>query len=167
MTSLTCCGRIIVQKTELKTTTIMEDVMNTKQLAITAMMLFVATEASFAQSFYPKLKKYSSADKQRIEKIYASTLASDNKGVVESALTIAIKMKLDLPEDEFPMLSAKIERLMSLSTTPSIRYKAFIASAVFSHPDQFRNIIAQQYDNPADLFDVLAGESGQITLSEK
>ena len=102
-------------------------------MILAAMMLFAATNLSYAQLFFPVLGKYTPAEKERIDKLIAISLNSWNRGVVESALAIATMIKVDLPTDEFPMIRAKIENLANSSTVPAIRYKACIAKAVAAH----------------------------------
>ncbi len=83
MTSLTCGGRIMIQATQQRTTTLQEDVMNKKQFALVATLVVATTNFSYAQFFFPELGKYSPAEKERIEKNYAVSLASRNRCLVE------------------------------------------------------------------------------------
>ncbi len=50
--------------------------MNKKQMVLAALMIFAITNLSQAQTFFPVLKNYSAADKERLDKIYATGLSS-------------------------------------------------------------------------------------------
>ena len=66
MTSLTSCGRIMYQSMKHNSTTFQEDVMNKKQMLLATLMIFATANLSQAQTFYPVLKKYSAAYKERV-----------------------------------------------------------------------------------------------------
>jgi hypothetical protein len=167
MTSLTCGGRIMFQSTKQRTTTIQEDVMNKKQMILAAMMLFAATNLSYAQFFFPVLGKYTPAEKERMDKLFAISLNSGNRGVVESALAIATMIKMDLPTDELPMIRAKIENLSNSSRVPAIRYKACFAKAVFANPAKFKQEVVRQYNDSDEFFSAMDGTFNQTMLSSK
>ena len=118
--------------------------MNKKQIILTAIMMFAVTNLSHAQLFFPALEKYSAAEKERLDRNYAASLMSANKGVVESALAIITMIKLDMPNEELPILRAKIENLATFSMVPAIRYKACLARAVFDNPAKFKQKGLQQ-----------------------
>jgi hypothetical protein len=167
MTSLTCGGRIMIQLTKHQTTITQEDVMNKKQIILAAIMLFAATNFSFSQSFFPALGKLSPAQILRIDKSYAAALASENRGIVESALAIVTMIKLDQPAIELPTLRTKIENLASYSRTPSIRYKACLAGGVFADPAKFKQASVHQNSDPDEFFSSIDGKADQTSLSLK
>lgn len=141
--------------------------MNTKQMMLAALMIGATINLSQAQSFYPVLKNFSAAEKERMDKIYAVSLSSTHSHLVESALTIVTMMKLDLPADEFPMVSDKITYLAAHSEVPMIRYRACLAEAVFAHPELFKEIVVSRYNDPEELFSALAGGTTKTILSSK
>jgi len=167
MTSLTSCGRIMYQSTKHKSTTLQEDVMNKKQMVLAAMMIFAIANLSEAQTFYPALKKYSTADKERLEKTYAVALSSGHKGFIEAALAIVTMIKLDLPADEFPMIRKEIDYLAAHSTTPMIRYRACLAGAVFDNPAMFIVEAAYHYSDADAFFSALDNRTTNTLLSSK
>jgi hypothetical protein len=167
MTSLTGCGRIMYQSMKHKSTSLQEDVMNKKQTILAVLMIFALTNLSQAQTFFPVLKKYSAADKERIDQNYVISLNSNNHSIVESALAVVTMLKLDLPADEFPMVSDRIEYLASHGDTPMIRYRASLACAVFANPDLFKEQAALQYNDTNTLFSALADGSDKPILSSK
>ena len=167
MTSLTSCGRNMYQSTKHNSATLQEDVMNKKQMVLAALMIFGIANLSQAQTFYPVLKKYSAADKERVEKIYAAALSSEHNGFILSALSIVTMMKLDLPADDFPMIREKIEHLAVHSTIPLIRYRACLAGAVFDNPAMFIVEAVQQYSDSDAFFNALENRTTNPLLSSK
>jgi hypothetical protein len=165
MTSLTCCGRIIIQLTKQQTTTIKEDVMNKKQVILAAALIFAATNFSNAQFFYPVLAKFSPAKMEQIDKGYSITLESNHECIVEAALAIVTMTKLDLPSNEFPKIKAKVDELVTTGATPVIRYKAYLASAVFTNPLIFKQESTRNYNNRNELFGALAERLNYSLLS--
>jgi hypothetical protein len=147
--------------------TIQEDVMNKKLITLTAMMMFATAGLSYSQSFSPALEKMSRIQLESMEKNYVADLSSDNKGLVESTLAIVTMVKLGMPENEFNLIRAKIEELKSLSATPSIRYMAFLAGAVFSDPAKFKQLVGLNHVDTNKFFSAINTGSGQTILSEK
>ncbi len=68
------------------------------------------------------------------EENYAAGLASDNDGLVESSLYYAVRMRLAFPERTFTALQSAVDRLVKCGRTHCIRYKASLASTIFSSP---------------------------------
>ena len=101
MTSLTFGGRSIYQVMKQQPTNLQEDVMNKKQMVLVVLMLGAITTLSHAQTFFPVLKNFSAADKERVDKGYAFALSADNIGLNESALAVVAMVKLDLPAENF------------------------------------------------------------------
>ena len=139
--------------------------MNKKQIVLAALMIGATINLSQAQSFYPLLKEYSAAKKERVDKVFSTSLGSGHNGFIESTLTIVTKMKLDLPDDEFPLIKNEIDNLVVNGTTPVIRYKAYLAAAVFANPTMFKGEAAHQYSNPEAFFSELAERMTKTLLS--
>jgi hypothetical protein len=167
MTSLTCCGRIMYQSMKHKSTTFQEDVMNKKQMVMAALMLAAGTSLSQAQTFYPVLKNYSAADKERMDKSFANSLSFTNNGLVASALVIVTMIKLDLPEDEFPLIRDKINYLAAHGATPLIRYRACLAGAVFDNPELYKEAAERQSSDPSAFFSALDHRTSDSILSSQ
>jgi hypothetical protein len=164
MTSLTCGGRIIIQPMKQLSTPIKEDVMNKKQVTLAAAILLAATNISYAQFFYPVLEKITPEKKEKIDRNYSITLESDHQCVVEAALAVVTMVKLDLPSDELPRLRIKIDNLVTSGATPVIRYKAYLASAVFTNPAMFKQEGSLHYNDSNELFAALAERLRQTLL---
>jgi hypothetical protein len=153
------------QSMKHKSTTLQEDVMNKKQMVLAALMIFAITDLSQAQTFYPVLKNFSAADKERMDKTYAHSLSFTNNGLIESALAVVTMIKLDLPADEFPMIMDKIDYIANNGATPVIRSKAFLARIVFANPAMFKEEAAHQYSDPNAFFSALADRMTKTLLS--
>jgi hypothetical protein len=150
-----------------KPTNLQEDVMNKKQMVLVALMIGALATLTQAQTFFPVLKNFSAADKERVDKSYAIALSEDNNGLNESALAVAAMVKLDLPADEFPMIKKEIDRLVTAGATPVIRYKAYLAEAVFANPLMFQEAAARQYSDRDVFFSALAERMTKVLLSSR
>jgi hypothetical protein len=139
--------------------------MNKKQMVLAALMLGALTNLSQAQTFFPVLKNFSAADKERVDKSYAISLSSDNNGLNESALAVVAMVKLDLPAEQFSRIKEEIDRLVTNGATPVIRYKAYLAEAVFANPAMFKDVAARQYTNRDAFFGALAEKMTKTLLS--
>ena len=141
--------------------------MNKKQIILAAAMLIAATNFSYAQLFFPSVVNFSSAKKEFIDRSYSANLSSEYTGIVESTLAVVTMVKLDLPADELPLLRAKIKDLVTSGTTPVIRYKAYLAGAVFSNPTMFQRESSRSYSTPDEFFHALAETLSQTLFSSR
>jgi hypothetical protein len=125
-----------------------EDTMKTKQMLLAALMMFAAAEFVHAQTLYPALKKCTAEARVRIDRNFGRALSLENEGVVESALSLVTKMKLDLPGEEFPIVLSRVRYLAANSKVPKLRYMACLAEAVFYHPERYKDApIGDRSDN--------------------
>jgi hypothetical protein len=141
--------------------------MNKKQMVLAALMVGAITTLSQAQTFFPVLKNFSAAGKERIDKNYAFALRVDNDGINESALAVVAMVKLDLPADEFSMIKGEIDLLVTNGATPMIRYRAYLVKAVFANPAMFKEEAARQYSDRDEFFSALAGKMAKVLLSSR
>ena len=141
--------------------------MNKKQMVLAALMIGAISTFSQAQTFYPADQKFTPAQKERVDKNYAYTLSFTNDGLIESALAVVTMVKLDLPADEFSEIKDKIDRLATKGETPVIRYKAYLAEAVFTNPAMFKEEAERQYSDSDAFFTALAGRMTKTLLSSR
>jgi hypothetical protein len=141
--------------------------MNKKQLVLVALMIVGITGLLQAQSFFPALKNFSATEKERLDNAYAISLSSENNGTVEAALAVVAMIKLDVPTDEFPKIRENIEYLKNHGATPMIRYRAFLAGAVFDNPAKFKGEFVEQYADSNDFFSSLDNSTNKPLLSTK
>jgi hypothetical protein len=134
--------------------------MNKEQIVLAVVIICVITNLSQAQTFFPVLKKYSSADKARADNIYSDCLRSNHSEIIEGTLSIVFMMKLDVPSDKFPKIKDQID-----GATPVVRYKAYLARAVFANHAMFKEEAAHQYSNPETFFSALAERMTKTFLS--
>lgn len=139
--------------------------MNKKHLVLAALMIFAMSSLLQAQYFYPVLKKYTASGKERVDRAYADCLSTRHNGIVEEALAIVTMMKLDLPADEFPRIKGEIDDLAAYGATPVIRYKAYLAEAVFADPAIFKEEASHQYGDRDALFRALADRIAKTLLT--
>ena len=139
--------------------------MNKKQMVLAALMIGALTNLSQAQTFFPVLKNISAADKERVDKSYAASLSAENNGLNESALAVAAMVKLDLPAENFSMIKGEIDRLVTNGATPVIRYKAYLAKAVFANPAMFKEEATHQYSDRDAFFSAIAERLIKTLLS--
>jgi hypothetical protein len=141
--------------------------MKKNQLVLAALMIGVMVTLTQAQMFYPVLQKFTHADKERIDKGYSFALASNHNGIIETSLAIVTMVKLDMPTSEFPKVKDEIDNLAIKGETPSIRYKAYLAGAVFANPAMFKEVTGHQYSNSDALFSAVADKMTKTLLSSR
>jgi hypothetical protein len=144
-----------------------EDVMNKTQMVLVALMIGAISTFSQAQTFFPVDQKFSPAEKERVDKNYAHSLSYTNEGILESALAVVTMMKLDLPAAEFSRTKDELDRLAMDGTTPVIRYKAYLAEAVFANPAMFKEETARQYRDEDAFFSALAQRMTKTLLTSR
>ncbi|MGE5313156.1 MAG: hypothetical protein ACM3Q4_00520 [Acidobacteriota bacterium] len=127
--------------------------MNTKHLVLAAVMIAVTAVPSMAQGRHSS--GFSDAQMDRIEKNYAYALGMENKGVVEEALAIMTRFKLERPDEKLPKVMKEVRHLATHSKFPIIRYKACLAEAVFDHPALFEDIATRSYSDSKAFFNAL------------
>ena len=142
-----------------------------KRVAVTtmAMVLMAVMTAAAQPGYFSTLETHQKADLEKISCRYAECLRTgnpgDNVGVIESALGHAVRMKLFIPEVKCPGLRQEISSLAVFGTTPSIRYKAYLASLVYDSPTLFKNEASRQYRDSEELFNAVAGRLQVALLS--
>jgi hypothetical protein len=141
--------------------------MKKNQLLLVALMISVIATLTQAQTFYPALKKFTSADKERIDKSYAAALMSNHNGIIGTSLAIVTMVKLDMPSIEFSNVKEEIDNLAIKGTTPSIRYKAYLAGAVFTNPAMFKEVTDHRYSDADALFSAVADKMTKTLLSSR
>lgn len=87
---------------------------------------------------------------------FENALKTDNPGLVESAIFLAVKFKLFYPEQNTDGLVKEIDRLVKEGQTKSIRYKAYLASEFMKHGDLMANIEKEDYKDGDQFFKLLA-----------
>jgi hypothetical protein len=109
--------------------------MNTR---ITVLTITLLIAISFGLGSEPK-KKFATLE-QKVEaakKNYFVGLRSDNEGLVSSCIKLIAKMKLQVPSTDVDVLKEELYELSIEHPSATVRYKAYLASAVCEDPMWF------------------------------
>jgi hypothetical protein len=141
--------------------------MKTKQIVIAAMLILTTLSFSHAQTKHSAHKQFTDAEMAQIDMRYARALSHSNDGVVESALAAVTLLKLDLPENEFPMSLKQVSYLSTHSDTPKIRYRASLAEAVFWAPEKYKLTAPRLHHDADEFFSALEDATTTQIMSSK
>jgi hypothetical protein len=117
-----------------------------------AMVLVAAMTAEAQPGYFSTLEKHRLTNLEKVVCRYVDALKSENAGVKESALSHLVRMKLFVPELRCPNAEQEIAALAIKGETPTIRYKAYLASLVFDMPQVFATEKIRNFEDPEHLF---------------
>ncbi|MCC6396877.1 MAG: hypothetical protein IT282_07640 [Bacteroidetes bacterium] len=137
-----------------------------RMIAVAAATLLAAATTMSQDAYFSSETRHKSANLANAEKRYVLSLKESNEGVVQSALAHIVHMKLMVPTAEFRSAEAEVKALSATSDSPTIRYKAYLASLVFENPELFRSGSGIAYDSPEELFASVASRV-QVSLLGK
>lgn len=83
---------------------------------------------------------------------YFAALNRDNSGLIESAITNIMIMKLYFPDRNYDKVIEKLTELVTEGSTKLIRYKAFITCNYLKHPERFNWIKKGKLSEIKDFF---------------
>ena len=133
--------------------------MKANAMMFAAVLLAASASPATAQSSGDVARKHPAAADRfgtsevcRIEKNYVAALASENDGVVESAIAQSVRMKWALPSAQLEGMRESLGKLATDGRTPVIRYKAELAGLVYDAPSIFSAESGQNYTWDEDLF---------------
>jgi hypothetical protein len=118
-------------------------------------------------AYFSDIVTIQKADYSKLEKKYASTLSSENLGVVESGLAHIAMFKLMYPVKEFSVLEQAVKDVAAKNPSPEIRYKAYLVMSLFKNPAQFASQACSNYNSPDDLFGALATRIHDVIVSNE
>ncbi len=95
---------------------------------------------------------------------FESGLRSANDGVVESTLSHVLWLRLVRPDVNLAQLEDEIATLISSGRTPSIRYRASLASMVLDSPALFKGMADKSYETANELFARVSATAEQTLL---
>ena len=127
-------------------------------LIVATLVLTAGVQRLNAQSYFSDVVSCQAADLKKAEKNYLACLDSPNDGVLESGLAHIAMMKIFFPASAFPTLEQKVAELSVAGRTPTIRYKAYLTSAVFENPTAFALVAMAGYEDGEQLFKSLAAQ---------
>ena len=118
-----------------------------------------------AKTLDPTAAKLHSMNIGWVDKGYSASLQSDNRGVVEAAIAYVVRLKLVSPETDFERIKSQLDVLKGSGETVSIRYRAYVADAVFEHSNMFKGVDPARYEHAEELFNALATRMQEAFLS--
>ena len=95
---------------------------------------------------------------------YAVALQSDCDGVVESAIAHTTLLRMVAQQLDMGKIHSILVNLSEQGRTPAIRYKAYLATAVFDDPARFENTARRMYEDCDDFFAVVASQVHKTLL---
>ena len=130
-----------------------------RAVSMKSMVVFLALVFS-ASVFAQGPKK----DEQYINKVkscFINTLNSDYNSIVESSIFITMDLKSRYPSENYDELIDKLNELAVEGKTPTIRYKAQLASLYFNYQNLFADIKFTDKENPEQYFQQISEKLGQ------
>ena len=142
-----------------------------KHITIAAVIIAAAVHfAAFAQTpsdnsavRAPKYDYKSNAAKIN----YLTALRSENAGLSESSMMQTAEIKMLYPSVNFDEIKSVTDSLAVNGSTPSIRYKAYLASNVLNNPGWFAKKAYSTDENPDQFFASIAGQLQELVLGSR
>jgi hypothetical protein len=132
--------------------------------AMIVLLLFAFSTALFAQE--PKTEK----TQKFVEKAamnFVSSMESECIGVVESSIFLSMELKDKFPESNYNNLIDELNNLAASGKTPTIRYKAQLASLYYNYYPMFSDLKIVDKENPDKYFKQIADRLEQPTVAVK
>lgn len=123
-------------------------------IVMTAMMAVVFTSGLMAQTYSPSNNLKAESGKKN----YMMGLRSSNQGLSESAMMQVAKIKMIAPTARFEDVKNVIDSLSVNGDTPSVRYKAYLASNVCENPTWFAKKAYTEYQDNDEFFASVAAQ---------
>jgi len=113
---------------------------------------------------YGTVYSYEPSYLRRAEMNYAAALHSDCDGVVESAIAHTTMLRIVARWLDMSRVHSALVDLADNGRTPVIRYKAFLATAVFDNPAKFENTLMVKYTDSDQFFNAVASQVHKTLL---
>jgi hypothetical protein len=117
------------------------------------------------QPYFSGDARYHAVDIGAVERNLTENLRSENDGVIGSSIAHLVRMKLAYRNRHFPRAEQALRTLVTGGRTMAIRYKAYLASAVFDEPQAADVKECWACTSPDALFAVLAARLQAAALS--
>jgi hypothetical protein len=95
---------------------------------------------------------------------YAAALHSDCDGVVESAIAHSTLLRIVAQHLDMSQIHSELADLADKGRTSAIRYRAYLATAVFDSPARFENTVKVKYMDSDQFFSVVASQVHKTLL---
>ncbi|MCB9058852.1 MAG: hypothetical protein H6627_09815 [Calditrichae bacterium] len=96
---------------------------------------------------------------------YMMGLNHHNNGVIESAITNVMLLKLYHPEKDFSDIAEKLDALTIENPDKMIRLKAFIAANYIKHPERFNWIEKGDYEDAVAFFEMYSAKLKEMNYN--
>jgi hypothetical protein len=140
-----------------------------KTYTIILALVLIATSTTHSQDktirYFGGAERYRYMNTTVVDQRYLASLNNSNDGVVESALAHIARLKLEVPVSSDEFLSTRVADIAKTSSSPEIRYKAFLTGTVLNNPELFHTMELGQYDSPDELFAALASRLSEYYTS--
>lgn len=120
-----------------------------------------------APSVFAEFRSYQECNLARYEKNFVGSLEYPAHCIVEAGLAQVAMLKLAQPQTECKTLKRKVDELAIHGETPAIRYKAYLTSIIFEHPELFVYEKYGSYESGDQLFTALAQRMQKEALAVK
>ena len=141
----------------------MEVVMKKHTMVIAAMMAAVFTSGMMAQTTNSSVASRTEKGKKN----YIMGLRSSNQGLAESSMMQSAKVIMTVPVARYEDVKNVIDSLSVYGGSPSIRYKAYLASSVFENPTWFAKKAYTAYEDTDEFFAAVAAQLQERILGSR
>jgi hypothetical protein len=130
-----------------------------RAVSMKSMVVFLALV--FSASVFANGPKKDEQFINKAKSCYLKTLDSDYNSIVESSIFITMDLKSRYPSEDYDELIDKLNELAVEGKTPTIRYKAQLASLYFNYQNLFTDIKFTDKENPEQSFQQISEKLGQ------
>ena len=133
-----------------------------KNFTLTLVFILLIAGFSFSKEKPEAIKNFSNLKSipdqslQRAAINYYIALNRDNNGIIESAITNIMIMKLYFPERKYDKFITKLTELSTEGASKQIRYKSYIACNYLKHPERYTWIKKDSFKNTTELFNLFS-----------
>ncbi len=127
--------------------------------AMAIVLLFVFTTVIFAQG--PTSEQFIN----KAKKNYLLSMDSEYNSVIESAIFVSMEMKDRYPEFDYSKLVNRFNELAIEGNSPTLRYKAQLASLYFNFYSMFSDIKIADKENPELFFKKISERLEQLPVA--
>ncbi len=123
-----------------------------------------ASERQADAPMYGTVYSYAPSYLHRAALNYAAALRSECDGVVESAIAHSTLLRMVAQDLEMTQIQSTLADLAESGRTPAIRYKAYLAAAVFDNPEKFASTAKVRYADSEEFFSAVASQVHRTLL---
>ena len=137
--------------------------MKKQTMILTVIAAMMISAASYAQA--PATNHDAKIDKAK--KNYLVGLRSDISGLVESCMMRSAQVKMLYPDANYSDVKKVTDSIAVHGVSPTIRYKAYLASNVLENPEWFGKRDRQAIETPDEFFNSVAAQLQERLLGSR